>query len=935
LLPYGASGYSYEVVPSGAVPGFPTTYDSSGFALGTAPFSNGARCGYLSATGWPENTDLLATHSVDIPPGASGISISVAIDNDIVVYWDGTEILPKQFHDGCASYDSFTWDVPQALSKPGTHQVAFRAIDRGAGTFFDATVRAAQTGWRPVGPGAYNIGNDVNNGDANQLVTGRVTAIAPDPATPGTLLVGAQGGGVWRGTGTEGDSGGGTWTPLSDELASLSVGSLARDPTNPNVIYVGTGEQGAAEATPPGAGIFVSQDGGTTWHATGPLPGGGSWDGTAVSGLAIDRGSSGHVLAATDVGLLASLDGGSSWSQLLPGHWSNVIQDPSTPNWWWASSVSGENRSSCGASVWLSTNGGRTFTNQFRARFGRGPFDAGAGLGVGTRGWVYVATSDCKGMFSAIYRRTPPRHDAWLGIADRKTTAIGARNDKIGGIFGGFGGFGQGNFDNVVAVDPSHPCQVIFGGVSAWTTSDGCSTTGRTSFRHLSTLVASRAGIHNDFHALAYTGPDTLFAGTDGGIYRIVGATTGSPDVINLNGSPSGGSCSSPESSSCLDIAQFYAGQAYDATHLAGGAQDDGTPGRFGASWQACDVGDGGYTEFVPSGTGMPAGAFLWETDIQLYGGVSCGDTHPGLSPGAGNIPCGIGVNPTTGSIQCSGQPVQSPDTPFVINPTDPNQIAYATDHLYTTSHGGNGAWAQTCVVLDCFRGNEDYVSALTALWSSANRFLIGTFAGAVMLSDGSSADDITGDLPQPGTLPGGAIGAPGTTLPGVPWVTGIAYNPCVGTNGCSTDNHEAWVSLAGVGYGAVYHTENYMDGSSTHWTNVGTFATPVSSLTTLATPATVNGQLDTTRVTVLIGTANMGVDTCTTCYGADATGGPGNSNWDRVGDASLPSAWVSDVSCSADMSTIFAWTYGRGVWTIPFAGATGCVSKEQTQVVP
>jgi hypothetical protein len=147
LMPYGDGDYSYEVVPTGGLSGFPTSYDSTGFATGTAPFSSGPSggCGYPQATNWPPNTDLLTVHSVDIPAGATGISVSVGIDNDIGVDRDGTQIGSAP-HDGCASNDYVTFDVPQNLSQPGEQQVAFRAIDCGGQTYFDATVRATSSG---------------------------------------------------------------------------------------------------------------------------------------------------------------------------------------------------------------------------------------------------------------------------------------------------------------------------------------------------------------------------------------------------------------------------------------------------------------------------------------------------------------------------------------------------------------------------------------------------------------------------------------------------------------------------------------------------------------------------------------------------------------------------------------------------------------------
>jgi photosystem II stability/assembly factor-like uncharacterized protein len=87
---------------------------------------------------------------------------------------------------------------------------------------------------------------------------GRISAVTGVPGQPATFLVGTPGGGIWRTT-----DAGRVWHPISDNLPFPSIGALAVAPSDPKVIYVGTGEQIA------GRGMFKSTDSGTTWVAIG------------------------------------------------------------------------------------------------------------------------------------------------------------------------------------------------------------------------------------------------------------------------------------------------------------------------------------------------------------------------------------------------------------------------------------------------------------------------------------------------------------------------------------------------------------------------------------------------------------------------------------------------------------------------------------------
>ena len=94
---------------------------------------------------------------------------------------------------------------------------------------------------------------------------GRVTAVAGSVAQPNTYYFGATGGGVWKTTNS-----GGTWMPITDEfLKTGSVGALAVAESDPNIIYVGMGEQAVRGNASHGDGVYKSVDAGRTWTHLG------------------------------------------------------------------------------------------------------------------------------------------------------------------------------------------------------------------------------------------------------------------------------------------------------------------------------------------------------------------------------------------------------------------------------------------------------------------------------------------------------------------------------------------------------------------------------------------------------------------------------------------------------------------------------------------
>src|SRR5256885_727321 len=102
--------------------------------------------------------------------------------------------------------------------------------------------------WRAVGP----------------FRAGWATSVAGVPGDPRVYYFGSAGGGVWRTR-----DAGLTWEPLLQHERAASVGAIAIAPSQPRVLYVGTGQEGSRYDLMPGEGVFRSDDGGETWTHAG------------------------------------------------------------------------------------------------------------------------------------------------------------------------------------------------------------------------------------------------------------------------------------------------------------------------------------------------------------------------------------------------------------------------------------------------------------------------------------------------------------------------------------------------------------------------------------------------------------------------------------------------------------------------------------------
>jgi photosystem II stability/assembly factor-like uncharacterized protein len=201
---------------------------------------------------------------------------------------------------------------------------------------------------------------------------GRTVALDGVPSEPNLFYIGAVNGGVWKS-----DNAGRTWTPIFDGQPTGSIGALAVSPSNPQIVYVGSGEGLQRPDLAVGDGIYKSADGGATWTHLGLR------DGRQIASMALDPTNPnrlfvavlGHPYAPNDErGVYRTLDGGATFTRVLYKNSDvgafDVALDPHDPNvvyatLWAARQAPWEIGASFeipGSGIFKSTDGGTTWT---------------------------------------------------------------------------------------------------------------------------------------------------------------------------------------------------------------------------------------------------------------------------------------------------------------------------------------------------------------------------------------------------------------------------------------------------------------------------------------------------------------------------------------------------------------------------------------------
>ena len=329
------------------------------------------------------------------------------------------------------------------------------------------------------------------------LTSGRIADIAVDPTNKSIWYVASAAGGVWKTT-----NAGTSFTPIFDGEGSFSIGTVTVDPHNPNIVWVGTGENNAQRVVAYGDGVYKSIDGGKSWTNVGLK------NSEHIGRIIIDPRNSDVVYVAAqgplwskggDRGVYKTTDGGKTWTKILGvDDWTgaNDIQlDPHHPDVLIATTWQRNRRvfafiaGGPGSAIYRSTDAGRTWN---KSQSGFPNVDLGRiGLAVSPADsrvvYAIAEAADNKGGFF-------------------RSRDGGASWERMGGFQTG------GNYYNKVFPDPKNVDRVYAVDVNLMVTDDG----GKTFHR------VGEASKHVDNHVVVIDPDDTdhLIDGCDGGVYE-------------------------------------------------------------------------------------------------------------------------------------------------------------------------------------------------------------------------------------------------------------------------------------------------------------------------------------------------------------------------------------------------------------------------------
>lgn len=450
-----------------------------------------------------------------------------------------------------------------------------------------AQLLAQQPVWKQAGP------TDVG---------GRTRTIVHHPTKDGWLYIGTANGGVWRST-----DGGSSWTPIMDHENSISMGALAIDPNNPDVLYAATGEYSSGNYGYSGAGIFKTTDGGATWNLRGLATVGG------FSKIYVHPKNSNVIYAGAvygGAGFYKSTDGGVKWNRTNRETVSDVSINPNNINELFIGTV--------GAGVFYSNDGGDTWTAKPL------PLDNTGRISV------QQSPSDPNKIY-ALVDVAGPNGAAGMGHILLSTDKGNSWTDVYSEI-GIFNTNDQGGYDNFVTVHPKNANIALVGGVNLFRTSDGGKSWSQVAgYNFSSTHPDTHCGCFSPFDA------NVVYFGCDGGMHR-------SEDAGETWRSINTG----------LAVTQFQGTIAINQTKPSvtyGGTQDNGTMSNTATNYGELAGGDGGFVAINPDKPYIIYAETqygnMFKLDLKNGGGSGMSNGIPAADQGAFVAPIAVDINGT------------------------------------------------------------------------------------------------------------------------------------------------------------------------------------------------------------------------------------------------------------------------------------------------
>jgi photosystem II stability/assembly factor-like uncharacterized protein len=484
---------------------------------------------------------------------------------------------------------------------------------------------------------------------------GRSIAASGVEGQPNVYYFGSVGGGVWKSV-----NAGETWEPVFDGQPIASIGALAVAPSNPNIIYVGTGEADFRSDLTYGNGVYKSTDAGKTWSHIGQAELGNS---RHISRIVVDPRNPDVVLVAAlgdaygpnaERGVFRSTDGGASWQKVLYKDENigaiDLAADPDNPQTLYAALLHDQRPPwstyppfTTSGAIYKSTDGGLQWQQI-------------TGGGLPTGDWGRVGLAVARGTHGQRMYALIDTRDGGLFRSDDagKTWTLVGTDPRIRGRLWYF---------SEVIVDPKDPDTVYLPNVSIYRSTDG----GKT----FAAIKGAPGG--DDYHSLWIdpANPQRMFFGSDQGV------------GVTVDGGKTWSSWYNQPTAQIYHVAvdnQF-------PYHVYGAQQDSGTidtssRGNDGSitfrDWHPAGAGESGY--IVPD----PADSNI------VYGGGTYGelfryDKRTGqsqnISPEAVRS---FGADPTKAAYRFTWT------SPLVFSPQNPHVLYFGSQSLLKTTDRGN-----------------------------------------------------------------------------------------------------------------------------------------------------------------------------------------------------------------------------------------------------
>jgi hypothetical protein len=385
---------------------------------------------------------------------------------------------------------------------------------------------------------------------------GRINAVRPHPTDANTLFACSPAGGLWKSI-----NAGGSWTPISNSIAAVGATDVAFDPTNPNTMYLATGDGEAADVLT--LGVYKSTDAGATWNPTTLVFN--LSDAKTLSKILVNPTNGNTIIVGGRAGIYRSIDAGATWTQTSTAGVRDLEFKPNDPSVVYAGGYGAS------AGFWRSTDGGATWTKNTTSMT-TGIQRVAVAVSPLNANYVYaLAAKTSTYGFEGLYLST-----------DGGTTFT--KKSATPNILGWYNGTaaqtdatdGQGWYDLSLSVNPTNINNIQTGGVNIWSSADaGTTWTKRSAWEAASTATNY---VHADNHDLTYSG-SVLYAGNDGGVFKSLDNGVTWTDI-----------------SSNLSNAQLYGlGLSTSSpTTIISGHQDNGTNlTTNGTSWSEVNGGDG------------------------------------------------------------------------------------------------------------------------------------------------------------------------------------------------------------------------------------------------------------------------------------------------------------------------------------------------------